>query len=85
MHVGHLTQNTSKEVLHEIFTSYGRVTNIELPVDRSNGVTLRGFAYVEFSTAAEAEEAVQCMNGGKLIVQKNTYFYNYLFVTSYKT
>lgn len=74
LHVGHLTRNISREVLHEVFSIWGNVTSIELPVDRSNGVT-RGFAYVEYATATEAEQAVQCMNGGKLIVQKtNTYF-----------
>lgn len=70
IHIGRLTRNVNKEHLSEIFSVYGTVKAVELPSERAGLSHLhRGFAYIEFSTADEAENAMKHMDGGKKIIQ----------------
>ena len=49
----------------EIFSVYGTVKAVDLPSERGTLSHLhRGFAYIEFSTADEAENAMKHMDGG---------------------
>ena len=50
----------------EIFSVYGSVKNVEMLVDRNHPEFNRGFAYVEFDNADDAEKAIKHMDGGKL-------------------
>ena len=64
IHVGRLSRNVSKDHLMEIFSLYGAVKNVEMPPDRGHSHLHRGFAYIEFATADEAENAMKHMDGG---------------------
>ena len=67
VHVGHLTRNVNKEHIHEIFSVYGTIKNVELPSDRIHPHTSKGYAYVDYEKPEEAEKAVKHMDGGKKI------------------
>lgn len=66
LHIGRLTRNVTRDHILEIFSAYGTVKMIEFPLDRLHPNTNRGFAYVEYDTAAEAESAMKHMVGGEL-------------------
>ena len=52
----------------EIFSVYGQVKHIEMPIDRVHASFSKGFAYVEYDNTTEAEKAIKYMNGGKIVV-----------------
>lgn len=55
--VGNLNFNTTKDELATLLAEAGRVVDVHLPTDRETGRP-RGFAFVEFSQASEAAEAI---------------------------
>lgn len=59
--VGNLPYNTTEAELREHFSAVGPLTYVHLPTDRESGKP-RGFAFVEFSDRAQAEEAVRRFN-----------------------
>jgi RNA recognition motif-containing protein len=72
--VGNLPYDTTEAELKELFSSVGPVISIFLPVDRESGKP-RGFAFVDFSDRAHAEEAVgrfhqQPFKGRALVVNE---------------
>lgn len=67
IHIGRLTLNVTRDHVHEIFSTYGTVKAVEFPMDRLHPHNGRGYAYVEFSNADEAENAMKHMDGGKLV------------------
>lgn len=69
IHIGRLTRNVTKDHLTEIFSAYGTVKAVEMSKERGAafGHLHRGFAYVEYATAEEAETAMKHMDGGRLL------------------
>jgi RNA recognition motif-containing protein len=59
--VGNLNYDTTKEELGAVLAAAGNIVDLHLPADRETGRP-RGFAFVEFSTEAEAAEAVRRFN-----------------------
>jgi RNA recognition motif-containing protein len=59
--VGNLSYNTGEQDLKDYFSQAGVVTSVHLMVDKFTGKS-RGFAFVEFSTAEEAQRAVDQFN-----------------------
>lgn len=59
--VGNLPYETTETELREFFSSVGTLSNVIIPVDRETGKR-RGFAFVEFSDPAQAEEASRRLN-----------------------
>ncbi len=59
--VGNLPYETTETDLREFFSSVGTLSNVIIPVDRETGKR-RGFAFVEFSDPAQAEEASRRLN-----------------------
>lgn len=55
----------------EIFSTYGNIKLVDFGVDKFHPNHGRGFAYVEFETADEAENAMKHMDGGKRIFKLN--------------
>jgi cold-inducible RNA-binding protein len=55
--VGNLNFSTTKEELMALLAEAGQVVNVHLPTDRETGRP-RGFAFVEFSQASEATDAI---------------------------
>jgi RNA recognition motif-containing protein len=59
--VGNLPYDVTEADLREHFAAVGPLSYISLPTDRDTG-RLRGFAFVEFSERADAEEAIRRFN-----------------------
>jgi RNA recognition motif-containing protein len=59
--VGNLPYNATEAALREHFSAIGQLSYVYLPVDRDSGKP-RGFAFVEFSERAQAEEAIRRFN-----------------------
>lgn len=54
----------------EIFSTYGQIKMVDFAMDKLHPNQGRGFAYVEFETADEAENAMKHMDGGKYKISK---------------
>ena len=65
MYVGNLPFQTGNEELEELFSNYGTVTDIHLPMDRDSGRP-RGFAFVTMSSKDEMVEAIKGLDGQEL-------------------
>jgi len=59
--VGNLPYDVTEPDLREFFSSVGPLSTVIIPVDRETGKR-RGFAFVEFSDPAKAEEASRKLN-----------------------
>jgi RNA recognition motif-containing protein len=59
--VGNLAYDATEADLRELFAAVGPISYISLPMDRETGKP-RGFAFVEFSERADAEEAIRRLN-----------------------
>jgi cold-inducible RNA-binding protein len=56
--VGNLSYQTGENDLQDYFAQAGAVTSVNLMLDKVTGKS-RGFAFVEFATAEEAQKAVE--------------------------
>jgi RNA recognition motif-containing protein len=65
LYVGNLSYSTMEHQLREAFAPYGEVVSATLVVDRMSGQS-RGFGFVEFSTPADAQRAIDAMSGAEL-------------------
>jgi hypothetical protein len=63
--VGNLSYQTMERDIQDHFAAAGVVLNVNLMLDKFTGRS-RGFAFVEFATAEEAERAVEMFNGQDL-------------------
>ncbi|MBP9765583.1 RNA-binding protein [Candidatus Babeliales bacterium] len=59
--IGNLPFSTTKMDLQSLFETFGTITNIHIPVNKETGQA-RGFAFVSFESAEQAEEALS-ING----------------------
>ena len=62
LYVGNLSFDTTEDQLRTLFAQAGTVVSVNLIKDRYTGQS-KGFAFVEMSTQAEAEEAIKSFNG----------------------
>src|SRR5687768_10659117 len=60
--VGNLSYQTMEQDIQDMFSQAGNVTSVSLMFDKFTGKS-RGFAFVELSTAEEANKAVELFNG----------------------
>jgi cold-inducible RNA-binding protein len=60
--VGNLSFNTTENDLQDTFAAHGTVLEANLMMDRESGRP-RGFGFVTMSTPAEAEAAINALNG----------------------
>jgi RNA recognition motif-containing protein len=65
IYVGNLAYSVTQEELQEAFGSFGRVSSVKIIIDRETG-NPRGFAFVEMPDNAEAQKALEGMNGFQL-------------------
>lgn len=63
--VGNLSYQTSQDELHQAFSQYGSVERVNIVTDRETGQP-RGFAFVEMTNRAEAEQAINSLNGTEM-------------------
>ena len=59
--VGNLPYDASEEEIREHFSTVGNLSYVSIPLDRETGKK-RGFAFVEFADAQQAQEAIQKLN-----------------------
>ena len=72
--VGNLTYSATSAQLEELFSQVGKITSLNLITDKFSGQS-KGFAFVEFTTDAEADEAIKKFNnfeldGRKMVVNE---------------
>ncbi|XP_077357760.1 RNA-binding protein with serine-rich domain 1-like isoform X1 [Festucalex cinctus] len=72
VYLGRLTRNVIKEHIQEIFSTYGKIKMIDMPMNRIHPHLSKGYAYIEFETAEEAENALKHMDGGQIDGQEIT-------------
>lgn len=65
LYVGNLSFNTSKQTLESEFAKYGAVSDVHVVTDRETGHS-RGFAFITMDNPAEADRAIEAMNGAML-------------------
>ena len=65
IYVGNLAYDVTEDQLLAEFGSYGKVESVSIPYDKFSGRP-RGFAFVEMGSKAEAETAIEELNGKKL-------------------
>jgi len=63
--VGNLPFKLSENDVSDLFGQYGEVVSCSMPVDRDTG-RKRGFAFVEMKDDAQAEAAIQALNGRQI-------------------
>jgi RNA recognition motif-containing protein len=62
LYVGNLPYSVSDSDLQQMFEAHGTVTSAQVIMDRDTGRS-KGFGFVEMSSDAEAQAAVDAMNG----------------------
>lgn len=62
LYVGNLAYSVRDDSLHEAFSQFGAVTSAKVMMDRETGRS-KGFGFVEMGSAAEAQAAIDGLNG----------------------
>ena len=65
LYVGNLAYAVRDEDLNQAFGQFGTVTSAKVMMDRDTGRS-KGFGFVEMSSDAEAQSAIEGMNGQSL-------------------
>ena len=65
LYVGNLAYSVRDESLHQSFSQFGTVTSAKVMMDRDTGRS-KGFGFVEMGSDAEAQSAINGMNGQDL-------------------
>ena len=65
LYVGNLPYSATESSLRDAFAASGTVDSVTLITDRDTGRS-KGFGFVEMATDAEAQTAVENMNGANL-------------------
>jgi RNA recognition motif-containing protein len=64
IYVGNLSYRATEDDLKEVFTEYGDVKRISLPMDRETG-RMRGFAFVELADESKEDSAISELDGAE--------------------
>ena len=62
IYVGSLPYSATDSQIEEMFAQYGQVTEVHLVTDRYSGQA-KGFGFVEMADDAQAEAAINALNG----------------------
>jgi len=62
LYVGNLSYSMRDDTLQQQFADFGHVSSAKVMMDRDSGRS-KGFGFVEMSSAAEAQAAIQGLNG----------------------
>jgi RNA recognition motif-containing protein len=65
LYVGNLAYSVRDDSLHQAFSQFGTVTSAKVMMDRDTGRS-KGFGFVEMGSDAEAQSAINGMNGQPL-------------------
>ncbi|NEQ52732.1 MAG: RNA-binding protein [Leptolyngbya sp. SIO3F4] len=64
IYVGNIAYSVSQEDIQEVFADYGTVKRVTVPMDRETNRP-RGFAFVEMSSDAEEDAAIEALDGAE--------------------
>jgi RNA recognition motif-containing protein len=64
VYVGNLSYEVKEDDLKHVFSEYGTVKNVQLPIDRETG-RVRGFAFVEMEAEAEETAAIDALDNAE--------------------
>ena len=62
IYAGNLPHKTTEDELRQAFAEFGQVTEVRLIMDKFSGES-KGFGFIEMPSKAEAEKAIEEMNG----------------------
>ncbi len=62
LYVGNLPDSATEQDLSDKFAAYGTVESVKLITDRDTGRS-RGFGFIEMASDAEAQAAIDSLNG----------------------
>jgi RNA recognition motif-containing protein len=62
IYIGNLPFNAKEDEIREVFAGYGQVNSVTIIIDKMSGRS-RGFGFVEMAEDAEAQNAIQGLNG----------------------
>jgi cold-inducible RNA-binding protein len=62
VYVDNLTPTSTERELRDLFSPYGNVAEVHVPLDRTSG-RARGFAFVNMATPQGARSAIRGLNG----------------------
>ena len=65
IHLSNISFHTTEETLVEMFSKFGVVKAVKIITDKQTGVT-KGFGFVEMSSASEAREAINALDGKEI-------------------
>jgi cold-inducible RNA-binding protein len=65
LYVGNLSFSSTIDTVREAFARIGEVTDVHIVTDRATGQS-RGFGFVTMGSPAEAQKAIEAMNGANL-------------------
>lgn len=66
MYIGNLSYNVRESDLRQVMEEYGTVESVKLIMDRNTN-RAKGFAFVEMPEAAEAQQAINKLNGAEYV------------------
>ena len=64
IYIGNLSFQATEDDIREVFTEYGTVQRVSLPIDRESG-RKRGFAFVDMDSEAEEDAAIEDLDGAE--------------------
>jgi len=65
IYIGNLSQQVNEDELREAFEAFGNVQSVNIIKDKFSGVS-KGFGFVEIEAKAEAQAAIEELNGTDL-------------------
>lgn len=63
--VGNLSYSTGEDVLRQAFEQFGSLNSVSVASDRMTGQS-RGFGFVEYASATDAQRALESLNGSNM-------------------
>ncbi|MDF5710470.1 MAG: RNA-binding protein [Nostoc sp. S4] len=64
IYVGNLSYEVREDDLRQVFSEYGTVKDVQLPIDRETG-RVRGFGFVKMETDAEEAAAIEALDSAE--------------------
>lgn len=64
IYIGNLPYEVTEQEVNEVFSEYGTVKRVSIPIDRETG-KVRGFGFVEMETEADEEPAIEALDGAE--------------------
>jgi RNA recognition motif-containing protein len=64
IYVGNLSYSVTEDDLTKVFSDYGAVKRVQLPIDRESGRP-RGFGFVEMESDTAELNAIEALNGAE--------------------